>query len=205
MRRSTTPRQRLQSGLSLIEIVVVLAILGLLAVTAGPEISLQLRNLQVRNAAETMQSGLQRARAEAISRNQNVRFSLVSDLSGDCVLSASAGSWVVSLDDPASKCDSAPSVDSDPRIVAVHNAADGNPLATVAATQIDGSTAASSVTFNAFGRPINGTQLARIAVTSSIAPADHRAYRVDVSPVGGVRMCDTRVSTSSEDPRRCPT
>ncbi len=194
-----------QRGLSLIEIVVVLAILGLLVVTAGPEISLQLRNLQVRNAAESMQAGLQKARAEAISRNREVRFSLVSNLSGDCALSASAGSWVISLDDPASKCDSEPSAESDPRIIAVHGAADGNALAAVAGTRANGTIAATSITFNAFGRPSDLTQLDRIAVTSSNAPADHRAYRLDVSPVGGVRMCDTRVSPSSEDPRRCPT
>lgn len=189
----------------MIEVVVVVAILGIVAVAVLPEISLQLRNSQIRNAAEAMTSGLNRARAEAISRNQNVRFTLVSDLSTDCVALASSGSWVVSLDDPVGKCDSAPSNDTEPRIVTLHTARDGNIAARVAATQGTAmTTAATSVTFNPFGRPVNNTQLGRIVLDSATATSAHRSYRVDVTQVGSVRMCDRGVLASSDDPRRCP-
>lgn len=191
----------------MIEVVVVVAILGIVAVAVTPEISLQLRNSQIRNAAEAMTSGLNRARAEAISRNQNVRFTLVNDLSTDCAASATAGSWVVSLDDPAGKCDSAPSNDTEPRIVTVHTARDGNADARVSAT-VQGTavttTAANSVIFNSFGRPVNASQLGQIVLDIATATSSHRSYRVVVSATGSVRMCDIGVVTSSDDPRRCP-
>lgn len=188
----------------MIEVIVVVSIIGVLAVAVAPEISIQLRNARVRNVAESMQNGLQRARAEAIARNQNVRFSLVTNLTDSCALSPTAASWVVSLDDPAGLCDVEPTVDTEPRIVALQDARDGGGGTTVSATQ--GSpftTTASSIIFNPFGRAINTTQLARIVVDSTIAPTQHRSYRIDVSPVGSVRMCDRRV-TATDDPRYCP-
>jgi type IV fimbrial biogenesis protein FimT len=200
---SSTRMPRRSRGVSLIEIVIVMVILGLLAIAVGPEISQQLRNLQVRNAAEAMQAGLQKARTEAITRNANVRFTLVSGLTSSCTASASGGSWIVSLDAPAGKCNQAASATVAPRIIAVHSAGDGGTMAGIAATRPDLS-AESTIVFNGFGRPMDTNQLARIVVSSSISPADYRSYRLDVSPIGSVRMCDPRVSTTSDDPRRCP-
>ncbi|WP_418316773.1 GspH/FimT family pseudopilin [Piscinibacter sakaiensis] len=193
-----------QRGVSMIEVLTVVSIIGILLVAVAPEITTQLRNAQIRNAADSMIAGLQRARSEAIRRNQDVRFSLVSDLSDDCVLSSSAGSWVVSLDDPVGNCATPASESTAPRILAVHSAADGNVMAKVVATQADGATPAREIIFNGFGRPKDATQLGRIVMSSANSPTEYRSYRVDVSPVGGVRMCDTKVSQTSEDPRRCP-
>lgn len=187
----------------MIEVIVVVSIIGILAVAVAPEISIQLRNARVRNVAESMQNGLQRARAEAIARNQDVRFSLVSDLTDSCVLSSSGASWVVSIDNPAGLCDIPPNPDVEPRIVTLQEARDGGTGATVAATQGNFTTAASSITFNPFGRPVNTTQMARIVVDSAVSASEHRSYRVDISQVGSVRMCDRRV-TATDDPRYCP-
>lgn len=192
-----------QRGMSMIELLTVITILGIVIVAVGPGVAAQLRNAQIRNAADAMMAGVQRARAEAIRRNERVRFSLVSDLGNACVLSSTAGSWIVSLDDPAGDCDSPAGDTSSPRIIAVHTAADGNAAAQIAATLADGTTAASSITFNAFGRPIDGNQLARMEFSSSVSPAENRTYRVDISPSGGVRMCDKQVAKTSDDPRRC--
>lgn len=192
-------------GVSLIEVVIVMVIIGMLVVTVGPEIAQQLRNQQVRNAAEAMQAGLQKARAEAISRNANVRFTLVSGLTSGCTASANGGSWVVSLDAPAGKCNQGASASVAPRIIAVHAASDGNNMAGVVATRANLSTQESTIIFNSLGRPIDTNQLSRIVVSSSTAPTESRSYRLDVSPIGSVRMCDPKVSVSSDDPRRCPT
>lgn len=189
----------------MVELLTVMTILGIALVAVAPGIGTQLRNAQIRNAADAMMAGIQRARTEAIRRNERVRFSLVSDLSDSCALSASAGSWIVSLDDPAGNCDSPPGDDSAPRIIAVHSAADGNASAKVTATRADFATAATSITFNAFGRPVDTNQMARLEFTSVVSASDNRNYRVEISPSGGVRMCDTQVAKTSDDPRRCTT
>ncbi len=192
-----------QRGMSMIELLTVMTVLGIVIVVVAPGIGEQLRNAQIRNAADAMMAGLQIARTEAIRRNERVRFSMVSDLTGDCVLSSTAGSWVVSIDSPVGNCDTPATETTAPRILAVHSAADGNAQAQVAATQSDNATAASAVTFNAFGRPIDGAQIARLMFNSASNPTEYRTYRVDISAIGGVRMCDTQVSTTSDDPRRC--
>jgi type IV fimbrial biogenesis protein FimT len=63
-----------QSGITLIEIVIALAVIGMLMVAGLPAMSGMLANIRVRGAAEEVASGLQLARAEAMKRNQNVTF-----------------------------------------------------------------------------------------------------------------------------------
>jgi type IV fimbrial biogenesis protein FimT len=195
---------RAQRGLSMIEIAVVLVIIAVLVAAVGPGIAQQLRNAQIRNAAESIQLGLLRARSEAISRNQNVRFSLVSDLTGSCAVVSNAGSWVVSLSDPGGQCDSDASLTVEPRIVLKHDARDGNAAAAVSGQQSDFSTAATSVVFTPLGRTDGAADgLRRVALSSAVAPTESRNYRVDISTFGGVRVCEPAVTTA-DDPRRCP-
>jgi prepilin-type N-terminal cleavage/methylation domain-containing protein len=87
-------------GFTLIEMVVVVAIVGILVGLGASNYSAWITNSRIRTAAETLASGLNTARNEAIKRNRLVRFHLVSDLGGGCALSPSGTSWVVSLNDP---------------------------------------------------------------------------------------------------------
>jgi type IV fimbrial biogenesis protein FimT len=64
-------------GFSLVELIVGMAILGVLLAIAMPAFSNWLRNARVRTAAESVQNGLQLARAEAVRRNTTMRFQLV--------------------------------------------------------------------------------------------------------------------------------
>ena len=68
-------RQRLR-GFSLIELMVGLAILGVLLAAGAPSFRTWLNNTQIRNAAEAIQNGLQQARAAAVQRNSLVVFTL---------------------------------------------------------------------------------------------------------------------------------
>jgi len=76
-------------GFTLIEILVVVAVLGIVLMIGLPNMSAWLQNTQIRNAAESASAGLQLARAEALRRNAAVRFSLVDTLTSSCALSAS--------------------------------------------------------------------------------------------------------------------
>lgn len=202
-------RQRLrvgqhQRGLSLVEMVIALAILALLIALGMPSFQTWLLNTQIRNSAEAMSAGLQQARAEAVKRNQPVQFTLVSTnnpsvLDNSCAASAAGTSWVVSRDVPDGKCAAAVSDGVAPRIVAKRAGGEGSAAAAVAGTNAAGN-AASSVSFNGFGRTEGAAPLARIDVTS--VAADTRSLSVRISAGGAIRVCDPAVADNN-DPRKC--
>jgi len=68
----------LSRGVTLIELAVVLAVVAILFSQAAPAFSAWVHNTQVRTAAESIQNGMQLARAEAIRRNRSVMFWLTS-------------------------------------------------------------------------------------------------------------------------------
>jgi type IV fimbrial biogenesis protein FimT len=204
-----------QRGFSLIELAVTLTVIVLLLAAVAPSVSDWVHNTEVRNAAESIQSGLQKARTEALRSNEPVTFWLVSgadqrNVDNSCALSSSAGSWVVSRNDPTGACATAPSTTVVPMVVETHAAGDGATDVIVAAAAADG-TASQCVRFNGFGRvvdagatPADGCrppgQVATIDLTH-VSGARH--LRVVVSPGGGVRMCDVGVTVAT-DPRKCP-
>lgn len=199
-----------QAGFSIIELAVVMVVIGMMLMSAMPLMNDWMRNAKLRNQAEALQSGLQVARNEAVRRNQAITFYMVSSdsattLTDSCAVSANGTSWVVSVRDPAGECAAAPAVTSsdgsNPLIVRTHLGADGASGVSVSGLASDGTTAASSVTFDAFGRASGG--LVRINVSYATGQATDRNMRVDISPAGMVRMCDTAI-TDSSDPRRCP-
>lgn len=189
---------RSAKGFTLIELMVTMSILGLLLVAVAPGIIEWLNNTRLRNVATSVQTGLQRARMEAVRRNQPVRFSL---LSNACALSGSGVAWIVSLNDPSGKCTVAASETTDPMIIDRSSAAIGGGSALVTATAAD-ATAATTVTFNGFGRVIDASPIARIVINNSTAGSSYGNLRVDVGTGGTVRMCDPNVSDAT-DPRKC--
>jgi type IV fimbrial biogenesis protein FimT len=64
-------------GFTLIEIMVAVAIMGILLSVAAPNFRAWILNSQIHAAAESVQTGLQRARAEAVKRNRTVEFVLL--------------------------------------------------------------------------------------------------------------------------------
>jgi prepilin-type N-terminal cleavage/methylation domain-containing protein len=69
MKRPALPRSA--AGFSLIEVLVVLAIIAIMAAVALPNIAGYLRNYQIRAATEQVAAEIQTARAQAIKRNVN--------------------------------------------------------------------------------------------------------------------------------------
>lgn len=200
-----TPTPRRQRGFSIIEVAVTLVVLGILLTSAIPNISSWLRNTKLRNESETLMSGLQQARNEAVRRNRPVTFWLIhlptaNSMNGQCTVSATGTSWVVSIDSPAGECDAQASTDTAPRLVAARVGADGGGGVSVSGLQDDGSTVASSVTFDGFGRATG--DLRRLDIAFASTSDSDRPLRIEIQSSGLTRSCDTLV-TASDDPRKC--
>jgi type IV fimbrial biogenesis protein FimT len=198
--------RRAQSGMSLIEVLIGLVIMGILIAIGLPNMAVWLNNAQIRTAGETMLAGLTLARVEAVRRNQIVRFQLVSDLTSGCVITASGTTWVVSQDDPAGACDQAPSDAAAPRIIQTRSGSEGTPRAVVAAAT------AGTVHFNGLGRvssPGGALNMTQLSISNPsggscehVDGGDMRCLRIDISIGGEARMCDPAV-TDATDPRKC--
>jgi type IV fimbrial biogenesis protein FimT len=183
---------RRDAGLTLIELMIAIAILGLVVTFALPSYSTWIQNTQVRNAAEAIQNGMRLARTEAVRRNTMVQF----------VMGAGAA-WTVNAIDAAGVV--AEQIQS-------HNASDGTSTATL--TLFSGSppvadSTATRLTFNGLGRvianPGGAATLTQVAVDSSVlAEGDSRELQINVGVGGDVRMCDPHVDPDTDDPRKCP-
>lgn len=196
-----------QSGLTLVELAVVMAIVAVLAALAMPNFSIWLRNTEIRNSAESIANGLQKARNEAVRRNQLVSFSLVS-LSDDrvmdnsCALDSEGRSWVVSQASPVSLCGTAPSDTTAPMIVETRAAGEGSRNVAVKALNAGGGDA-NQISFNGLGQVANpADSIATVNVSDAAGASGMRNLRIRVTNGGVVRMCDPAVTTSS-DPRYC--
>ena len=167
-------------GFSLVELLMGIAIVAILVSLAMPSFRDMLRNAEVRNAAESITNGLQRARAEAVTRNTNVEFVL-----------GAGSSWVV-------RVVSAP----DPPIES-RSGSEGSSNVSVSAVAADLATPATVVTFNNFGgvaanSPASAA-LTRVDLTASGATQN---LRVTIQTGGAARMCDPSLTPGSS-PRAC--
>lgn len=209
MERITRPKQR-QRGVTMMELVVVVAIIAILSAIAIPSFSTWIQNSQIRNAAEAIQNGLQLTRTEAVRRNTLVSFWLTTTADVTCALSTAGPNWLISFDNPAGLCanpfinEAFPVSDAvnnpAPRIIQMRSASEGSRNAVVAAEQ-------SQITFNGMGRlsPVPAADI-NINITNPTggacaAAGKMRCLRVVVSSNGQVRMCDP--SLANTNPRGC--
>ena len=120
---------KLQTGLTMIEILVVLAIAGILAAAATPSLTSFVNSMRLTSTSTQLISDLNRARSEAIKRNRRV---LVCPRGTDTTCGASwQNGWLVCYDeDQNGLCDTAPANGSNPNPIVVHQAL--NPVLTLA-------------------------------------------------------------------------
>ncbi len=193
-------------GFSLIELMVVMTILAFALAMGGPSIGSWLRNLRLRSAAESMLSGLQIAKSEAVNRNAVVRLQFTSSMDNGCALSSTSAFWVINTDpDPnavAGNC-AVPASDAasaSPFIIRKH---DGRPGPTGMVVNTGGVT---SISFNGLGRPTVPAAV-NIDVTNpswgdcAVIGGPVTCLRIVVSPAGQIRMCNPRFALP--DPQGC--
>lgn len=168
------------NGFTIIELAVVVAVLGVLVTIAVPSFQAMIINSQVRNAAESIANGLQKARGEAVARNRNVQFILGTD-----------SSWRVQLVDGTE--------------IESRAASEGSRDVTRVALASDLTTPATTVTFNGMGgvvaNPGSPTPptLTRVNLTAVNAT---RNLRVTIGAGGNAKMCNPSL-TSGSSPQAC--
>ena len=176
-------RCRRQPGFSLIEIMISMAVLGLLLLVALPSFSDWLQNQQLRNAAEATTNGFQVARAAAIRRNLPVKI-IVGPGTAWSVQENSTGTLVQAR---------------------AHEEGTANAAITITPA------AATMATFNSLGGLIANTDgspsIQRLDITNPAGGACQadggamRCLRVTVSGGGSIKMCDPIVAAG--DTRAC--
>lgn len=194
---------KLQAGMTLIELMTGVAIMGLLLMIGAPSLTAYVQNRQIRTAAESILGGLQLARAEAIKSNAQAMFNLTSSIDDGCAVSGAAANWVVSSSDPTGACGSGA------QVIQKQAAAEGTKNAVITATQ-NNVAQGGQVVFNGFGRP-TPNQAADIDIDISnpsggncgTGPSDMRCLRVVISPGGMVRLCDPNVPYSLTNSQGC--
>lgn len=191
----------MQTGVSLIELMIGIVIVGILLLIALPSFGLWLQNAQNRTAAESIQNGMQLARLEAVKRNANVRFSLT-DATG-------LTSWTIGCVVPTATC---------PATIQTRSAADGSANARAGADATDppsplpanyyatalaaGEGLPNGITFDVTGRVANvNVDIARVDITN-VREASARRYVVTASPEGNIRMCDPAL-VLADNPQGC--
>ena len=185
-------------GFSLIELMVGMAIFGILLALAAPSFSSWIRNAKIRTTAESMLNGLQLARAEAVKRNSTVRFQLTDKTDDTCALDTAGPNWVVSMDDVTTaddKCNTPASDTTPPRIIQLRNGAESSDNTTAL---LSGQT---SFAFSGMGRLISTP--ASIVVSNSTSGLECiadggtvRCLQVVVTAGGQIRMCDPALPTT---------
>lgn len=169
-------RTRHDTGVTLIELLIGLAIVGILVTMGLPSLSTWMQNSQLRSAAESIQSGLQLARGEAVKRNTFVGFTMAGPDT----------SWSVDVINPPQKIRSRPG-------------ADGTPSARIATTD-------ATIVFNGFGKanlPSGAVIQVTNPTGGACKPAgDMNCLNLTVSVGGRVKMCDPTV-VAAGDSRAC--
>ena len=213
-----------ERGVSLIELVIGMAILGLFVTQAVPSFNAFMINQRIRSAAEAMASMLQRARVEAIQRNQDVEFITfdrlinATDNTYAQAITAVAGGdhWALRTKDSSGNyfaIASRSSAESSPESASVRNSNININNVSQSSTLIRATSTVSSVTFNALGAASNIGSTASfefIRYNPNNQPAYQcaqssgpiRCLRVTVSSAGQVQLCDPAVAASA-DTRKC--
>lgn len=185
---------KIEKGFNLVELLIIVTIIGILATLGIPSYKIWVANTKIRSTAESIQNGIQLARAEAVKRNAAIQF----DLRG------TDGAWVVCIRPAAPGSCANP--DDTTTVQSRSNAEGGASSISVSTTD------AVPLVFNSFGALLSPTPSAadgfiRLGVdisTSVIPAADSRDLQVLITAGGNTRMCDPATTLSSSDPRKCP-
>lgn len=161
-------------GFTLVELVVTLAVLGIILGIAIPSFASWLLKLQIRNAGESVLHGLQLARSEAIKRNGAVTLTLTGGTG-----------WTITQTDSAGTTTD----------IQARPSGEGSQAASITITSPSGTVFPFAMTFGSLGRltnPAAGVTLSAVGTAGAdcTAAGPESCLVVQVSAGGQIRMCD---------------
>lgn len=206
-------------GVTLIELLIGLAVLGIVLMIGLPYMGTWLQNTRIRNSAESLLNGLQLSRAEALRRNAPVEF-VLTDADPTAANAAATGvstgrNWIV-------RSAAAGGAYTAADFIQGGGSAEAGSAQVLIESRRETSSGSSSadvdtIRFNGLGRAtalnqgaLPPWQWVRMQVTnpaggncvSAATPGPMRCLTVEVRVGGQVRMCDPAV-TDNTDPRFC--
>ena len=189
-----------QFGVTLIELLVGILIVGILTALAAPNFQVWIQQQRTRTAAEAILNGLQLARSTAVSNNGQAAFVL-------CQYPTST--WVVvaaSAAAPAPNSTACGGAGPAGYVIVQERGSQEGTSASVVTTD----TATHTITFNSMGRTVTPTNpIDGSAPFSQITvdPAGPRPLQINAGAGGNIRMCDPTLSNGTAaqkaDPRAC--
>jgi type IV fimbrial biogenesis protein FimT len=177
-------------GFTLVEMMVVMAILGIFLAIAVPSFRQMLMNFQIRALSESILNGLQLARSSAVQRNEQVQFELAT----------SAGAYTLGW---------TVKTVSDGTVIQSRSAGESSSVLII--DTVPALALSTTVTFDGMGRvlapaPPAPTSLNTINVdvpTSVMPAADSRDLRIRVLSGGLIKMCNPNI-VDATDVTYCP-
>jgi type IV fimbrial biogenesis protein FimT len=191
-------------GISIIELMVVVTMIGIMLMLAIPGIGNWISNSRVRTVAEEIQNALRLAQSEAVNRNRQVAFVRTAAAPArNATPSASGANWYIQVL-PLTAAEGATTVFQDDAYL------QGGTFSAQSGASVAG---AALVCFNSVGRVVSNTATGLgancVAPTTSGDPSDldvtlaasDRSMRVELFLGGRVRMCDVNAATGQ--PNAC--
>lgn len=196
--------RRFHQGFTLVELMVVVAIIAILSLLGIPAFNDWIGNARTRTVSEALQNDLRRAQAEAVRTNRRVALVLTNsspvDSSTVSTPVSPARNWVIYALPLTGGAEATPFVSA--------HIQDANSTVTVSST-------VTAVCFNSVGRLVAGNTIPQSGGTncpnpgnginfgisnSSVTSGDARPLRIEVNSGGRLRLCDpNRSITNSPD------
>jgi len=197
-----------KSGFSLVELLIAIAIMSVLLSLGIPAFNTYINNAKLRASAQSLLSGIQMARSEAVRRNINVDFLLTNDdvsAAGfaTAVPNAAGKNWLIRTTDLSAYVEGKSGAEGSSRSTAAESpiaindsnddgVADAGAISTITFTSLGATSLAAAATFSV-----------RNPSAGACAPAGlMRCLNIVVSIGGQARICDPAATTAG-DTRAC--